>query len=161
MNLEKLDKLNDLREKGVITEEEFQQAKQKTLGEKSLTEAANSMDNKSYSMLMHFSQLCSFIIPLSGMVIPVVMWAVKKDDPYIDAQGKVIINWLLSALIYGAISLALTMIVIGVFLLIALGICAVIFAIMGAIKAKDGVIKNYPLTIQFFKVEGSNAPSDT
>jgi uncharacterized Tic20 family protein len=153
MNLEKLEKLNELREKGVITDEEFQRAKQKILDGTPFSEAASNLDGKSYSVLMHLSQLCSFIIPLSGMVIPLVMWLLKKDDPYIDAQGKVIINWLVSAIIYFAVSVALTVIVIGAFLLVALAACAIIFAILGALRANDGVIRNYPLAIRFFKVE--------
>lgn len=153
MDLDKIEKLNELKEKGVITDEEFQRGKQKVLGESSLSEAASNMDSKTYSMLMHFSQFCTFILPLIGLAVPIVMWLIKRnDDPYIDEQGKVVANWVISALIYCVISSILTIIVIGVFMLIALIICSIIFTIMGAIRANDGVIKNYPLAIHFFKV---------
>ncbi len=153
MDPDKIAKLNELKEKGVITEEEFQQGKRKILGESSLSDAASNMDSKTYSMLMHFSQFCTFVLPLIGLIVPIAMWMIKKDDPYVDEQGKVVANWIISSLIYCVISSILTIIVIGVFMLIALVICSIIFIIMGAIRANDGVVKNYPLAIPFFKIK--------
>lgn len=152
MDLKKIEQLHELKEKGIITEEEFQLGKKKALGETSLSEAASNMDSKTYAMLLHLSQFCSFIIPLAGLVVPVVMWITKKEDSYIDEQGKVVANWIISSLIYFAISLMLMLVVIGVFTLIALLICSIIFTVMGAVRANDGIIKNYPLSIRFIKV---------
>lgn len=155
MDLKKIAQLHELKEKGIITEEEFQLGKKKALGETSLSEAASNIDNKTYAMLLHLSQFCSFVIPLAGLVVPVVMWITKKEDSYIDEQGKVVANWIISSLIYFAISLALMLVVIGAFTLIALLICSIIFTVMGAVRANDGIIKNYPLSIRFIKVNES------
>jgi hypothetical protein len=151
MDLDKIEKLNELKEKGAITEEEYQKAKAEALqSNKSLD--INNMDSRSYSMIMHFTQLCSFIVPFLGWIVPLVMWLTRREDSYIDEQGKVVANWIISAFIYSIISIILMMVVIGVFLFLALILCSVIFTIIGAIQAKDGVIRNYPLSIRFFSV---------
>ncbi|MDN7124371.1 DUF4870 domain-containing protein [Pseudidiomarina sp. 1APP75-32.1] len=112
-----------------------------------------SQEDRTYAMLLHLSQFAGYLIPFAGLIVPLVMWLSKKDtNPYIDAHGKVVFNWIISAFIWGIISVILSFVVIGIFLLIALGICHIIFAIMGAIRANDGIVQNYPLTIKFFKV---------
>lgn len=162
MNIEKLEKLNDLKEKGIITEEEFQLQKAKILNEPELTEVivGNSAkldfsDTKTYCMFMHLAQFCAFILPILGWVVPLVMWLTRKEDEQIDQQGRVIFNWILSALIYGFVSFILMFLLIGFPMLLALVVCNIVFIILGALKAKDGVVKNYPLTIRFFSVQQS------
>lgn len=84
--------------------------------------------------------------------MPIVMWATNKDRfPEVDRQGKVVLNWIISSVIYGAVCFILTFIFIGILLLIALGVCSLVFIIMGAIKANEGVVWPYPLSIKFFK----------
>jgi uncharacterized Tic20 family protein len=58
---------------------------------------------------------------------------------------------MISFYIYVSISAILILLVVGIFALITLSVIAVIFAIIGAIKANNKEIFNYPLTIQFLK----------
>ncbi|WP_341939570.1 DUF4870 domain-containing protein [Marinimicrobium sp. C2-29] len=155
MDLDQIEKLAELREKGLISEEEYATAKARILrsGEaQSPARVAGDMDNRTYSMLLHFSQFCNFIIPFFGLIVPVALWLTRRDDPYVDQQGRVVMNWILSSLIYFVICLVLMLVVIGVFLLIGLGILSIVFTVMGAVRAKDGVIREYPLSIPFFSV---------
>jgi|SRR6056297_1192270 len=104
-----------------------------------------------WSTLLHLSLLAGFVIPLGGLVVPIVIYLVKKDDvPGLEPHWHVVVNWLLSALIYGIVSLILMLVLIGIFLLWALGLLALIFPIIGAIKANDGEVWSYPLSIRFF-----------
>lgn len=154
MDLDKIEKLNELKEKGIITEEEFQKGKAQALEDNKPTQSLDlgNMDSRSYSMIMHFSQFCCFVLPVLGWVVPLIMWLTKKDDDYIDQQGRVIFNWIISAFIYTIGCIILMVIVVGVFLLLTLVVCSIIFTVMGAINAKDGVIRNYPLAIRFLAV---------
>ncbi|WP_034731426.1 DUF4870 domain-containing protein [Pseudidiomarina atlantica] len=112
-----------------------------------------SEDDRNYAMLLHLSQLAGYLIPFAGLIVPLVMWLVKRDtNPYIDANGKVVFNWIISAFIYGVVSVILMFILIGFAMAFALAICHVVFAIIGAIRAKDGIVQDYPLTIKFFKI---------
>lgn len=151
MDLDKIEKLNQLREKGAITEEEYQKAKAEALATRPALDVTN-MDSKTYSMVLHFAQFCSFVVPLLGWIVPLIMWLTKRDDPYIDEHGKVVANWIISAFIYSAVSIVLMFVLIGFFLFFILIICSIIFTIMGGIQARDGIIRNYPLAIRFFSV---------
>ncbi len=110
------------------------------------------MDINTFCMVMHLSQLLSFIIPFSGLVLPIVMWATNKDQfPIVDQHGKAILNWIISATIYGFVSVILMVIGIGFLLLLALAICTIVFAIIGGVKANEGVVWGYPISIKIFK----------
>lgn len=153
MNYDELEKLNDLRQRGVISEEEFQQEKEKILNGNS-AKVMPGADANQYSMFIHLSQFLGVFTGGIGLLVPVILWLIKKDEStVIDNNGKIVINWILSFLIYAACAAILSFIVIGIPLLIALGICDFIFIILGSIKASSGVLWKYPLSIEFFSVK--------
>lgn len=107
---------------------------------------------KQWALILHLSQFAGFIVPFAGLLAPILIWQLKKDDiPGLDEHGKNIANWMISAFIYGFVSALLTIVLIGFVGLIAIAIMAVVFPIIGAIKANDGVAWKYPLSIAFFK----------
>jgi uncharacterized Tic20 family protein len=65
-------------------------------------------------------------------------------------HGKIVANWIISLLIYFPACVVASVILIGIPALIALLIVAVIFPIIGGIKASNGEVWKYPLSIQFF-----------
>ncbi len=152
MNLsDEIQRLNDLKENGTITEEEFAEAKQKLLHQ---SEGLNvNLDTGSWGMIIHLSQLCGFLLPLAGSIVPIVIWQLKKaESPAIDRHGRIVANWMISEFIYFIICGILTIVLIGIpliFVLLGLGI---LFPIIGAVKASNGDFWNYPMSIKFFGV---------
>ena len=111
------------------------------------------MDQKTFLLLMHLSQLANFVIPLGGVILPLVMWATNKDESSeIDRHGKVILNWIFSAIIYSFVCWLLIFILVGFILLPILALLDIAFVIIGAIKANEGQLWHYPLSIKFFTV---------
>lgn len=109
-------------------------------------------ETNTWALIMHLSLLAGFLVPLAGLIAPIVIYLIKKDAlPGLVAHGHVIFNWIISVVVYAIIGGILAIVLIGVPILIALGIVAVIFPIVGAIKASDGVVWRYPLSIQVFK----------
>lgn len=108
---------------------------------------------KTWSMVIHLSLLAGYTAaPVAGWLAPIVIWQVKKNDlPEIDAHGKMVVNWIISSLIYAFVSGLLTMVLIGIPMLIALWAVGIIFPIIGGIKANNGILWKYPLTIEFIK----------
>jgi len=110
------------------------------------------IDLPMFLTLIHLALLANYLVPGLGFVLPVVMWATAKDlDPRIDAHGKVVLNWIISAAIYGAVFTVLIWVLIGFPLLIALAVANFAFSIIGAVKANAGTLWNYPGAIPFFR----------
>lgn len=153
MKYEDLKILDQLREKGSITEEEYQREKAKILNEtiSSSTSSGSKplfgLEENTYLMLMHVSQLLGLLIPLAGFVAPVLMWVINKDiNANVDLHGKNILNFTISYLIYSAV-----LAIIGIPLLVVLGIVYLVFVILAAVKANNGEYWRYPFIIQFLK----------
>lgn len=109
-------------------------------------------EERQMGMFVHLAQLANLVLFPVGVIIPIVLWQSKKEQmPALDAHGKMVVNWMISAVIYGIVSFVLVFLIIGIFLLIALGLLSVIFPIVGAIKANNGELWEYPLTIKFLK----------
>jgi len=147
---DELNKLEELRDKGVLTEDEYQQEKQKVLNSSNNTNNLLGTNENSYLLLMHLSQFAGFIIFGLGFVAPIIMWATNKENPNVDKHGKNILNFMISMFIYLFISLILCFLLIGIPLLIVLGIMQFVFIIIAAVKASSGEYWKYPLSITFF-----------
>ena len=108
-------------------------------------------ETRQWATFLHLSLLAGLVVPGAGFVLPIVLWQIKKNElPGIDAHGKVVANWIISALIYGVISGMLVFVLVGFPLLGILGLLTLIFPIIGAIKANEGELWVYPLSIRVF-----------
>lgn len=111
-----------------------------------------TQEEKQMGMFLHLSQLINIVIPLGGIIVPIVIWQMKKDEiPALDAHGKMVVNWLISSFIYMVISGILMLVLIGFLTFLAVVVLGVVFPIMGGIKANNGEFFDYPLTIKFLK----------
>lgn len=107
-----------------------------------------SADAKNWAVLSHLSAFAMFL-GIPSVVGPVVTWAVKKDDPYVDFHGKEAVNFNLSFLIYGVVSAVLILALVGLVLLPVVGLTWFVLVIVGAVKAGAGEYYRYPFTIRF------------
>jgi uncharacterized Tic20 family protein len=109
-------------------------------------------EQKQTGMFLHISQLLNLLFPSLGIIAPILIWQLKKDEiPALDAHGKMIANWMISALIYSVVSGILCFVLIGFLGLAALFVMGIVFPIIGAVKANNGEFYEYPLTIKFLK----------
>ena len=107
---------------------------------------------KNWAMYMHFAQLLNILVPFLGLITVIILWQIKKEESsYIDIHGKIVLNWMLSYFIYGLIAFLLVYIGIGIVLLLLLKVAIFILAIIGGLKANNGEIWKYPLSIRFLK----------
>ncbi|MFO0933009.1 MAG: DUF4870 domain-containing protein [Planctomycetota bacterium] len=105
---------------------------------------------RQWAMYIHFSVLAGVVVPLAGFVLPIVLWQSKRHElPGVDAHGRAVTNWLISALIYGVGATILAFVVVGIPLLIALAVLCLVFPIVGGLRAGEGTLWRYPLTIPF------------
>jgi len=106
-------------------------------------------EERGLSAVAHLSGLAGYLIPLGGLLVPIIIWIVKRDSRVISTIAKqaVLLNvivWILGiALIIPFVTVILMpLAIVGWF---ALGLVAVVLPIIGAIKASDGVYYRYPV----------------
>ena len=103
-----------------------------------------TQDEKNLGLIMHVLSLVGF-----SLVGPLIVWLIKKDEsPFINAQGRELLNFQLSFLIYTIVCIPLCFVLIGIPLLIVVGIGAFILTIIGLVKATEGKIYRFPVTIR-------------
>jgi uncharacterized Tic20 family protein len=105
--------------------------------------------DRTLAALTHLSGLSGYVIPFGGVVVPIIIWAVKSDVPVIASIAKqaVILNVVVFLLFVVTAVLWITLILIPIVILfwIALGGVAVALPIIGAIKANQGEYYRYPV----------------
>ncbi|WP_040249790.1 DUF4870 domain-containing protein [Psychroserpens mesophilus] len=102
-------------------------------------------------VLTHLSQLLTFITGFGGLIVPLVIWLTQKDNVYkMDQQGKHILNFQISMLIYSLICIPLILAFgLGFVGLLILCLLSFIYPIINAVKASHGETPRYPLSLNF------------
>jgi len=102
-------------------------------------------------VITHLSQLLTFVTGFGGLIVPLILWVTQKEKVYqMDEQGKAIINFQLSMIIYAILCIpAILLLGLGILGLIVLGVISFIFPIINAIKASNGETPKYPLSLNF------------
>ena len=110
----------------------------------------HSHNERTWAMFCHLGAFAGYIIPFGGIIGPIIVWAMKKDQyQLVDDQGKEAINFNISMIIYYLVSAVLILALIGIPLLVALFFFRIIITVVAAIKANEGVRFRYPLCIRF------------
>lgn len=109
-------------------------------------------DQKTYALFMHLSLLATHFIPFALVIAPLIMWQIKKSDsPYLDDQGREVVNFQLSLFLYSLAIIPLAIITLGaaaVILVPAVYILGIVGMIKGAIAANKGEYFRYPATMR-------------
>ena len=110
-------------------------------------------ETNQWAMFIHFSILAGWVVPIAGLIVPILLWQIKKDElPGIVPHAHVVLNWIVTSVVYAIICLILTFLLIGVLGFLALAIATLIFSIVGGLKANEGEVWEYPGTfIKIFK----------
>jgi len=120
-------------------------------------------EEKQWALFAHLSALIGAIFTGFGFgfgcfIGPLIIWLVKKDTmPFVDDQGKEALNFNITLAIVAAVLLILTIMTLGIGIFITLpvgvlvGIAWLIFTIIAAIKASEGVAYRYPVTLRLIK----------
>ena len=101
-------------------------------------------DEKLWATLVHIGGiLFSFLPALIGYVV------LKDRGPFIREHTATALNFQITATIAAVVSIPFSFVIIGFFLLMAVGVLVLIFSILAAIAANNGQRYTYPLSIPF------------
>ena len=111
-----------------------------------------SSEARQWGMFAHLSALIGIIIPFGNLLGPLIIWQMKKAEmPFVDDQGKEALNFQIAVTIAMLICFVLMFVWIGMLLLPVVGIAALVFTIIGGIKANEGQAYRYPFTLRLIK----------
>jgi len=121
--------------------------------------AAAAGGSTGLAMFAHLSILLGFILPLVNIIVPVVIWNMKRgEDEVAVACAKEAINFQISLLLWVLVVLAgallgfvMPPVIYLVMLLgVVLGLAGIILPIVATVKASGGEIYTYPFTWHLF-----------
>jgi uncharacterized Tic20 family protein len=112
-------------------------------------------DSRTWALAAHLSAFLSLIVgfPFVG---PLVVYLVKRDDPFVRRHAAEALNfnlsWMLYAIVLGIATVVLIFFVVGLALipvLVVLALAWFVLICVAAAKAGQGGEYRYPLTIRF------------
>ena len=114
------------------------------------TTTTTSANVRTWTVLCHASALLGVFFHFLGHIFgPLIVWLVKRgESSEIDAHGKESLNFQISMLIYSVVAGILCLILIGFVFLVILHVLNVVFVIIAAVRAGEGGMYRYPLTIR-------------
>jgi uncharacterized Tic20 family protein len=104
-----------------------------------------SQDSKNLALLLWIGTF------FFGFIPGLVLYLVKKDDPYIVDQSKEALNWSITAIIGYVVGSILIVILIGFLVIAAVGVIHLVFCIMGVIAASSGQTFRVPFALRLIK----------
>jgi uncharacterized protein len=149
----------DAHSEGPLREEH---AMNDTLHADTITTTAISSSDRNWAAGAHLAALVaafatSWFAGIAGAIAALVVWLVIRDrSNFAAAHAKEALNFNVSMFLYAVVSVLLVVFTLGLGLLVAvplwigLALAWVIFTIVAAVKAYDGEIYRYPLTIRLF-----------
>ena len=109
-------------------------------------------DARQWGLFAHLSALIGLIIPFGNVLGPLIIWQVKQAEmPFVGDQGKEALNFQITVAIAMLICIVLSFVLIGLLLLPIVGIAALVFTIIGGIKANEGQYYRYPFALRLIK----------
>ena len=104
-----------------------------------------SQDSKNMALLVWIGTIFFGFIP--GLIV----YLLKKEDAYIQSQAKEALNWSITVIIGYFVGLILTFVFIGVLVFVMVGICHLVFCVMGAVSTSKGNDFRVPFAIRLVK----------
>ncbi len=96
----------------------------------------------------NMAMLCH-LLGIFGFFAPLVIWLIERDKHrFVDDHGRAAMNYQVSLLIYLT---ALTVTLIGAFLVPLVLLAHVVLSVLGTMKAARGQPWTYPIAIPFLK----------
>lgn len=107
--------------------------------------------NRQLIVVTHLSQLLDFVTGIGGLLVPLIIWILKKDEIVnMDVHGRSIINFRITMFLYLLVCVPLIIFFgLGLLGMLVIGIFYFIYPIINAIKASNNEEPIYPLSIKF------------
>ncbi len=117
--------------------------------------ATLSNDERTWALIGHLSAFSAFVTGIGCVLGPLVVWLIKRDTlPFAGEQAKEALNFNITVALAFVALWVLTFITFGIGivltgpLMLVLGVAWIVLVIVAAIKANEGVVYRYPMTLR-------------
>lgn len=112
-----------------------------------------SNEEKNWGVYCHLASFLGIFLPALGNFLgPGLIWLLKKEEfPFVADQGREVLNFQITLLLISIAAGFLSAVFIGVIVLWLLPFYWLVFTIVGAVKASDGMAYRYPMTLRLIK----------
>ncbi|WP_257265125.1 DUF4870 domain-containing protein [Endozoicomonas sp. ONNA2] len=109
-------------------------------------------DDKNMAMLVHLLPLFGFMVPGLNIVIPLVIWLMKRDRSlYIEHHARESLNFQITITLLATLWFILKLLLVGFLLLPLVPVIIVVvlvFMVRAAMKAGSGEFYRYPVSLR-------------
>ncbi|MGH8258890.1 MAG: DUF4870 domain-containing protein, partial [Steroidobacteraceae bacterium] len=103
-------------------------------------------DERTWGMIAHLAALAGIVIPFGNMLGPLVVWIARRGESrFVGEQAREALNFNITVTIGALVCYALTWLLIGILLFVALVLYWLAMTILAAVRASDGIRYRYPL----------------
>ena len=107
-------------------------------------------EDRTMALIAHLSGI------LTGFIGPLVIWLINKDKAdkgWLNGQAKEALNFQITVIVAMIVAIIITIVSFGLlfFVPMLVGIAALVFCILAAMKANEGVDYRYPFAIRLIK----------
>jgi uncharacterized Tic20 family protein len=107
-----------------------------------------SSEERTWAWISHAGTIVSAMVALAFICPLVIMLTKGNESPFVRRNAVESLNFQISLYIYAVVCFVLVFVLVGFFLLIALGIFALVAIILATVKAANGEEFRYPLCIR-------------
>jgi uncharacterized protein len=96
--------------------------------------------------------LCHILTFVAWFIAPLIIFLIKKDDSkFVADHAKESINFQITIFLASIVAIILMIVIIGIFLIWAIGILDLVLVIVATVRAGEGKIYRYPFCIRLIK----------
>lgn len=131
------------------------------------TSTVLSDEDKNWAMFAHLCTFIATVIPMANIIGPIVIRMTRgKESAFVKKHANTVLNFQITFFLFAIVCVPVMLVpmifieksgffaipmAIGALALVALGICSIVFSIIGAIRARDGREYTYPLSLPILK----------
>lgn len=105
--------------------------------------------DRKWLLLLHLSPVAGFIIPFANLIVPLLLWAFKRDDhPLYNEHGRAIVNFHLTITLafMAGVALLLVLFQVGLLLILITSGYALALILLNARRVMKDESYSYPLS---------------
>lgn len=111
-----------------------------------------TQSERDWAMFCHLSAFIGYFFPFGGIIGPLICWISRKEDSeWVNLNGRSSMNFQLSMLLYMILTIPLCFILIGIPIFIFLAIFRLVCIVIASVRASQGIVFKYPLSIPFIQ----------